>query len=124
MAQCFQKEKTKVVQLTTSYRSTQQMTDFTKEVLVNGEKVTAFERNGEKPTIIVDQDKAALVNDVVDILAKNDAAKQTTAIIGKSLAECEALFTLLQAKRCPNDFDPDGKSTVSSWNFDRTFLFS
>ena len=46
------------------------------------------ERNGEKPTIIVDQDKAALVNDVVDILAKNDAAKQTTAIIGKSLAEC------------------------------------
>ncbi len=94
----FPKEKTKVVQLTTSYRSTQQITDFTKEVLVNGEKVTAFERNGEKPTIIVDQDKAALVNDVVDILAKNDAAKQTTAIIGKSLAECEALFNLLQAK--------------------------
>ena len=38
------------------------------------------------------------MNDVVDILAKNDAAKQTTAIIGKSLAECEALFNLLQAK--------------------------
>lgn len=94
----FPKEKTKVVQLTTSYRSTQQITDFTKEVLVNGEKVTAFERNGKKPTIIVDQDKDALVNDVVDILAKNDAAKQTTAIIGKSLEECEELFNLLQAK--------------------------
>ena len=94
----FPKEKTKVVQLTTSYRSTQQITDFTKEVLVNGEKVTAFARNGAKPTVIVDQDQAALVDDVVEILAKNDKAKKTTAIIGKSLAECEALFEQLQKK--------------------------
>lgn len=94
----FKKEKIKVVQLTTSYRSTQQITDFTKEVLVNGEKVTAFERSGKKPTITVDQDEAALLDDVKKQLAQNDENKLTTAIIAKSLAECEDLFEKLKAK--------------------------
>ena len=94
----FPKEKTKVVQLTTSYRSTQQITDFTKEVLVNGEKVTAFERNGNKPTITIDKATDALLDDVIEKLKQNDERKQTTAIIGKSLAECEALYEALQKR--------------------------
>lgn len=94
----FPKEKTKVVQLTTSYRSTQQITDFTKEVLVNGEKVTAFERNGNKPTITIDKTTDALLDDVIEKLKQNDERKQTTAIIGKSLAECEALYEALQKR--------------------------
>ncbi|MFO5422603.1 hypothetical protein RCL39_25000, partial [Salmonella enterica subsp. enterica serovar 1,4,[5],12:i:-] len=36
LATLFDPEKTRVVQLTKSYRSTQQITDFTKEILVNG----------------------------------------------------------------------------------------
>ncbi|KLD61198.1 ATP-dependent DNA helicase, partial [Lactiplantibacillus plantarum] len=44
LATLFDPEKTRVVQLTKSYRSTQQITDFTKEILVNGEAVTAFDR--------------------------------------------------------------------------------
>ena len=94
----FDKDKTKVIQLTQSYRSTQQITDFTKEVLVNGEKVTSFARKGPLPTITIDSDEEKLVNDVVMQLHRNDAEKMTTAIIGKTLAECEKLTEELKQK--------------------------
>ncbi len=94
----FDPEKTKVVQLTQSYRSTKQITDFTKGVLVNGEKVTAFNRNGDLPTITVDTENAKMVNDVVNQLHRNAANHMTTAIIGKSLAECTELTDQLKAR--------------------------
>ncbi len=57
----FDKDRTNVVQLTKSYRSTKQITDFTKEVLVDGEKVAAFNRNGFLPTMTIDADGERLV---------------------------------------------------------------
>ena len=94
----FDKDKIKVIQLTQSYRSTQQITDFTKEVLVNGEKVTSFARKGPLPTITINNDEEKLINDVVMQLHRNDADKMTTAIIGKSLSECEKLTEKLKNK--------------------------
>lgn len=47
----FDPEKTKVVQLTKSYRSTKQITDFTKHILIGGEAIEAFEREGNKPHV-------------------------------------------------------------------------
>ena len=38
----FDKDKTRVIQLTKSYRSTQQITDFTKHILTNGEAVDSL----------------------------------------------------------------------------------
>ena len=93
----FDPEKTKVIQLTESYRSTKQITDFTKGVLVNGEKVTAFNRNGDLPTVIVDSSNDNMVTDVIAQLHQNEKDKMTTTIIGKTLAECEALTQKLQA---------------------------
>lgn len=94
----FDAKKTKVVQLTKSYRSTQQITDFTKEILLDGESVTAFERKGEKPQLTSAVDEAILVEDVAKCLQKNTADKLTTAIIGKSLAECAQLTEALKQK--------------------------
>lgn len=93
----FDREKTNVVQLTKSYRSTKQITDFTKEVLVNGEKVTAFNRNGDLPVMIVDSDRQSLVADVSERIRRNDAERMTTAVIGKTLEECEWLTEQLAA---------------------------
>lgn len=87
----FDPDKTKVVQLTQSYRSTKQITDFTKGVLVNGEKVTAFNRTGDLPTITIDDSNQKMVADVVRQLQYNRSKKMTTAIIGKTLAECATL---------------------------------
>lgn len=97
----FDPEKTRVVQLTKSYRSTQQITDFSREILFDGEKVTAFARNGSLPTITVDDSVDKLVQDVVTQVHKNDAEKMTTAIIGKTLQECEDLTKRLKAAKLP-----------------------
>ena len=47
----FDPEKTDVVQLTKSYRSTKELTNFTKQILRQGEKIEAFNRKGPKPII-------------------------------------------------------------------------
>lgn len=94
----FDPEKTRVVQLTKSYRSTQQITDFTKEILVNGEAVTAFDRQGDLPNIAVTTDFDQAVDQVVQQLAANDSDRDTTAIIGKTLVESERLTEALQAR--------------------------
>ncbi len=94
----FDPEKTKVIQLTKSYRSTQQITDFTKEVLVNGEAVTAFDRQGDLPNVITTADFEAGVDQVIDQLSMNDSDRDTTAIIGKTLAECETLTAALKER--------------------------
>jgi len=94
----FDPEKTRVVQLTKSYRSTQQITDFTKEILVNGEAVTAFDRQGDLPNLAVTADFESAVDQVIDQLAMNDSDRDTTAIIGKTLAECDRLTQALKAR--------------------------
>jgi len=93
----FEPEKTQVVQLTKSYRSTQQITDFSKDILENGEEVEAFNREGDLPTITVDIDETRMVQDVADQLEQNQQDKMTTAIITKSLQETEDLTASLKA---------------------------
>lgn len=92
----FPKEKTKVVQLTKSYRSTKQITDFTREVLINGAAVEAFERAGELPTISYAKSKEELIAKLVTQLQANEHAQMTTAIVAKTLAESEMLNQALK----------------------------
>jgi len=94
----FDPDKTKVVQLTQSYRSTQQVTDFTKHILKNGEAVTAFDREGELPTVTVAADEDAALQRVVAQVKQNNAEDETTAIIGKDLADCRDLTEKLRAQ--------------------------
>ncbi|WP_288530056.1 RNA polymerase recycling motor HelD [uncultured Secundilactobacillus sp.] len=94
----FDPEKTRVVQLTQSYRSTQQITDFTRHILINGEAVTAFARNGDLPQISVSKTVSAAVDRLIDQVKVNNAAKETTAIIGKTLSQCRDLYEILQKR--------------------------
>ncbi|QFP80267.1 RNA polymerase recycling motor HelD [Latilactobacillus graminis] len=95
--QLFDAQNTKVVQLTRSYRSTQQVTDFTKGLLKGGQKIDAFNRQGDKPNLIVRSTEEALVADVNAQLVKNTADKLTTAIITKTLVQAQALTAKLKA---------------------------
>lgn len=94
----FDPDKTRVVQLTQSYRSTQQVTDFTKHILKNGEAVTSFAREGELPTMTVVPDEPAAIQRVIDELKRNDRDNETTAIIGKDLADCRDLTEKLRVQ--------------------------
>lgn len=93
----FDPDKTRVVQLTRSYRSTQQVTDFTKHILKNGEAVTSFAREGELPTVTVAADEKAALKRVKAELKRNTRDHETTAIIGKNLEDCRHLTQALQA---------------------------
>ena len=92
----FDPEKTRVVQLTQSYRSTQQITDFTRHILVNGEAVTAFDREGQLPNVTLAADEQGALQALIKQVDQNNQDKETTAIIGKTLKQCRALAKQLK----------------------------
>ena len=86
-----------MVQLTQSYRSTKQVTDFTKAILTSGQKIVAFNRQGPLPKLIVRPDEAGLMTALQAQLKVNDEAKQTTAVIAKTLEAAEAIYAKMKA---------------------------
>lgn len=95
--QLFISEKIELIKLTKSYRSTKQITDFTKQILKSGELIEAFDRNGAKPTIW-HCDNASAVQKINDILIANNQEKLTTAIITKTLEEARDLTTKVKSE--------------------------
>lgn len=91
ISRLFDPEKTKVVQLTKSYRSTKQITDFTKQILRQGEKIEAFNRQGPKPAIYERAKHNEALAVLEQIVKENDQHAFTTAIITKDLASAEKL---------------------------------
>lgn len=91
----FDPEKTKVVQLTKSYRSTKQITDFTKHILKDGEKIEVFERQGKRPSIYQLTNLNDAVAQVVAVLKDYQEQHDAVAIIGKTLADSEQIYQLL-----------------------------
>lgn len=91
----FDPEKTDVVQLTKSYRSTKELTNFTKQILRQGEKIEAFNRKGPKPVIWgrkTDEEAVAVLSNV---LRDNEKHKMTTTVITKDLASAEFVHKML-----------------------------
>jgi DNA helicase-2/ATP-dependent DNA helicase PcrA len=84
----FPADETKVVQLTKSYRSTKQITDFSKQLLLNGADIQSFDRTGELPNILLAADQKQLFAAVLHQLKINQQAGLATALIGKSLDAC------------------------------------
>ncbi|MGL5381005.1 HelD family protein [Clostridium sp.] len=76
----------KSVQLTKSYRSTWNITMFTKDILKNGEKIEAVERRGENPTINIIKSNLPLeIKNKVDSL--KNKGYESIAIICKTNIE-------------------------------------
>ena len=94
----FDPEKTDVVQLTKSYRSTKQLTNFTKQILRQGEKIEAFNRQGPKPVIWGRDSDEQAIDVLVDVLRDNEKRKMTTAIITKDLADAKFVHEKLSEK--------------------------
>ena len=85
----FDPEKTDVVQLTKSYRSTKQLTDFTKQILRQGEKIESFNRQGPKPVLWGRENVQQAIALLQKILADNDQEQLTTAVITKDLEQAK-----------------------------------
>lgn len=98
ISKLFDPEKTDVVQLTKSYRSTKELTNFTKQILRQGEKIEAFDRRGPKPAFYKRDSLEKEYNALEDILVENDEQKLTTAIITKTLAEAQEVAKVLKER--------------------------
>ncbi|MDR3191050.1 MAG: AAA family ATPase [Lactobacillaceae bacterium] len=96
LGKLFAPELSEFIQLTQTYRSTQQITDFSKAVLVQGATIDAFERRGDKPTVKIVASTDEMVETAVAHLQQNDAEHETTAIITKTLAQAEAAYEALR----------------------------
>lgn len=99
----FDPEKTDVVQLTKSYRSTKELTDFTKQILRQGEKIESFNRKGPKPVIWGRDSEEKAINVLKNVLEDNEEHKLTTAVITKDLAS---------AKKVHEEFAKKGEKTT------------
>jgi DNA helicase-2/ATP-dependent DNA helicase PcrA len=95
----FDPKKTKVVQLTKSYRSTKEITDFTKQILRQGEKIEAFDRQGPKPAIWQRADEKQAAAALAQILKHNHEQDLTTAIISKDLAGAKQVQACLKQQQ-------------------------
>lgn len=94
----FDPKKTDVVQLTKSYRSTKEITDFTKQILRQGEKIEAFNRRGPKPALWERSNEQEAIEALVEILDKNNENQRTTAVITKDLASAKQVAEQLKQK--------------------------
>ena len=92
----FDADETRVVQLVHSYRSTKQITDFTKAILTNGQKIEPFNRDGDLPNMYCAQNEQESLQQVKTQLAENDEHNFTTAIIAKTLEDAEHLHDQLK----------------------------
>ncbi len=92
----FDADETRVVQLVHSYRSTKQITDFTKAILTNGQKIEPFNRDGDLPNMYCAKDEQESLQQVKAQLAENDEHNFTTAIIAKTLEDAEHLHDQLK----------------------------
>ncbi|KRN89086.1 RNA polymerase recycling motor HelD [Ligilactobacillus ceti] len=88
--------KAKIVQLKQSYRSTQEITEFTKALLPDGDEITSFARNGNKPLVIRTSDRKnrdlALKEQLKSLLKKYPKV----ALITRDLSESKKLAKKLQ----------------------------
>lgn len=94
----FDHDKTDVVQLTKSYRSTKQLTNFTKQVLRQGEKIESFNRQGPKPVIWKRNNDSEAIEVLNQVLRDNNQQKLTTAVITKDLNSAKQVFENLNKK--------------------------
>ncbi|OFW81473.1 MAG: helicase [Alicyclobacillus sp. RIFOXYA1_FULL_53_8] len=59
-------DQTEVVRLTTSYRSTREIVEFTRGMVAGGEEIVPFNRSGEKPRVTPLADQGVLLEKIAD----------------------------------------------------------
>ncbi|NVY96214.1 AAA family ATPase [Lactobacillus sp. DCY120] len=93
----FVPEKTRVVQLTHSYRSTQQITEFTKQLLQTGVKIQAFHRPGDLPNVLLAKKQMQMLQALQQQLRQNHDRHYATAIITRNLEQAQELQEQLRS---------------------------
>ncbi len=97
-ATLFDTDRVEQAKLTQTYRSTQQITDFTKYILRDGQDITAFNREGEKPNVYIADSQSKMMTQLRQQILQNNQDSESTAIITKTLADAQELMAELGDK--------------------------
>ncbi|WP_239256745.1 RNA polymerase recycling motor HelD [Listeria ilorinensis] len=98
MLALFPSEKTKLIELKKSYRSTYEITEFTREIIQDKDRIVPFERRGALPEMM---QSSSYVQMMEQILEKAEELRQKNgmvAIIGKDQEACENCYLSLYKK--------------------------
>ncbi|OAB35411.1 RNA polymerase recycling motor HelD [Paenibacillus macquariensis] len=88
---------TEIITLTRSYRSTQQIIEFTRALIEGGEAIEPFNREGNIPTLKQAEDIEGLISKVVDSVYDLQAAgHRTIAVICKTAKESSETYDALK----------------------------
>lgn len=91
------KEEQERIILTRSYRSTQQIVEFTKTILKDGEHIEPFNRNGKKPSLTFVNDEESLKSHILDEVKQQiESDYETIAIICKTAKQSAEVYELLK----------------------------
>jgi DNA helicase-2/ATP-dependent DNA helicase PcrA len=86
-------DETDALTLTRSYRSTRQIVQFTRGLVPDGERIAAFERDGDRPVLTRVSDQAELHRSIASQVSElRNRGYNTIAIICKSAAESTAAY--------------------------------
>ncbi|MCR8634930.1 RNA polymerase recycling motor HelD [Paenibacillus radicis (ex Xue et al. 2023)] len=92
-------EQTELIRLTRSYRSTQQIVEFTRGMVPGGDLIEPFNRSGERPLVTSVLDCASLNAKVAsDIEALQKNGYESIAVICKTAAQSQELYAELSEK--------------------------
>lgn len=87
------------ITLLRSYRSTRQITNFTKALIAEGDKIEPFNRNGAKPELIQVNDTDNLHTDIVRRINEfQTEGHETIAVICKTMEESISAFEQLKSE--------------------------
>ncbi|MHA8137824.1 RNA polymerase recycling motor HelD [Lactobacillaceae bacterium Scapto_B20] len=88
----FSTKHSRLITLKRSYRSTYQITTFSKALLPDGDYIEAFNRQGPLPEIIVRYDKNDAIKSLHNVITKQLTQNGTVAIITKNIEEAKTVF--------------------------------
>ncbi|CAM3202070.1 RNA polymerase recycling motor HelD [Leuconostoc rapi] len=94
----FDPERIEQVKLTQTYRSTQQITDFTKYILRDGQDIDAFNRDGDKPMVYTLPSESDMLVKLQQQLTQHTLNHDTTAIITKTRDDAQQLAAQLDSQ--------------------------
>jgi DNA helicase-2/ATP-dependent DNA helicase PcrA len=95
--QLYGEAETEHIRLSRSYRSTQQIVRFTRDIVPDGEEIIPFHRDGAKPTITTIMSESELIRCMVKRLngLSERFEEGTIAVICKTEQECEQAYAAL-----------------------------
>ncbi|KPV44592.1 RNA polymerase recycling motor HelD [Alicyclobacillus ferrooxydans] len=95
---------TKTYRFTKSYRSTEQIVEFTKHILLNGQSIDPFHRHGPKPALTRAEDRYELMRQVAGRIDELKTRKhRTIAVVCKTQSEADEVHLDLRALGVENE---------------------